>query len=147
MVFGPSSDVLANGSIALTASGDNQSNGFTLEKFGTTKFPLFLVLMEVAEQLRKRQIVLSVVWRPREENAEADALTNEAFEAFAPHLRVPVVWDELDWVILPKLTRMAEAHYQEMADNKRASRKRALKVGVGTSRGGRGARLRETDPW
>ena len=33
----------------------------------------------MSEQLRSRNVVLSVVWRPRDENEEADALTNEQF--------------------------------------------------------------------
>lgn len=76
----------------MTASGDTQSNGFTLDKFGTTKYPLRIVLMESAAQLQRAGLLLSVAWRPREVNEEADALTNSNFGAFDPARRRQVEW-------------------------------------------------------
>jgi hypothetical protein len=65
--------------LSLTAGGDNMSNGFTLDRMSTTKFPLYLILMEVAAQIKMRNLVLGVAWRPRDEDEEADALTNGHF--------------------------------------------------------------------
>ena len=64
---------------------ENQNNGFTLDKMASTKCPLYLVLiMELAEQLPKRKMLLSVAWRLWDEIEEADALTNDNFGAFDP---------------------------------------------------------------
>ena len=68
LVFDPRESSLAGAHISLTASGDNQSNGFTLDRLSSTKYPLYLVLMELSEQLRARKLALSVAWRPRDEN-------------------------------------------------------------------------------
>ena len=54
----------------------------------TTKFPLCLVAMELASQLTVRHLDLCLAWRCRETNEEADALTNEVFDAFDPALRL-----------------------------------------------------------
>ena len=132
------------GYLALTASGDNQSNGFSLDKLSSTKYPLYLVLMEVAEQLRRRRVLLHLSWRPRDENIEADALTNDEFGGFDSRLRVEVEWDKLGFLVLPRLTEMAEEYFEGVHAVKRAAKakghvNKALKV--------KRARLRETDPW
>ena len=54
----------------------------------TTKSPLSLVAMELAAQLSLRNRTLNIVWRRRDRNQEADALTNEVFDGFSEHLRV-----------------------------------------------------------
>ena len=84
LAFEPAEPELSGAAIGLTAGGDNQSNGFTRDKLSSTKYPLYLVLMERSLQLRRRNLLLSVAWRPRDENVEADALTNEVFTGFSP---------------------------------------------------------------
>eukprot|EP00971_Amphidinium_carterae_P276367 5484222-Amphidinium_carterae.1 len=66
----------------------------------TTKFPAFLVLLEVAEQVEERDISLDVMWAPREENTEADALTHEDFSGLDPALRINVVVQDLPLRVL-----------------------------------------------
>ena len=61
-----------------------------MDCFATTKFPLSIVLMELAEQLEAANLLLNVCWRPREENEPADALTTGVFRGFDPGLRVSV---------------------------------------------------------
>ena len=130
--------------ISLTAATDNQSNGFLLDKMASTKYPVYLVLMEVAEQLRNRNLALSVAWRPREENEEADALTNGAFAGFDLDRRVPIVWEALHMLVLPKYTAEAEKLFLFMKEYK-AGGKRPLSLG--TVKKAKGGGLRETDPW
>ena len=77
-----------------------------------TKYPMYLVLIELSEQMRLRNMIFSIAWRPRDENEEADALTNEVFTGFDPGLRVPLQWDKLEFLVLPHLTELAEAHFQ-----------------------------------
>ena len=123
---------------------DNQSNGFTLDKLCSTKFPLYLVLMELSEQLRSRQLVLSVAWRPRDENEEADALTNERFGAFSLDRRVHVKWSDLRFSVLPRLTDQAVRHFEELQKLKAAARRRPHSAQATRAKRGR---LMETDPW
>ena len=93
---------------------------------------MYLVLMELNEQMRLKNMIFSIAWRPRDENEEADALTNEVFTNFDPGLRVPLQWDKLEFLVLPHLTEVPEAHF-----------KRACLGEQGASL----QRLRDTDPW
>jgi hypothetical protein len=142
LVFGTEASSLATGSISLTASGDNQSNGFSLDKLSSTKYPLYLVLMELAEQLRARRLLLQVAWRPRDENEEADALTNEVFAAFSPEKRVHVEWASLPFVVLGQLTDLAEDHFKNMSAAKKDRGDRE-NPGIKAKR----IKLREAQPW
>ena len=144
MLFGPSEPTLSGGAIGLTAGGDNQSNGFTLDKLSSTKYPLYLVLMELSAQLRAKNLLLQVAWRPRDENTEADALTNENFEGFDPALRVPVAWKDLQWLVLPALARDAETHFVELQKLRAEARKAPRRPSPQLKRR---ARLREREPW
>jgi len=141
LVFEPRHGCATRGTLSLTASGDNRSNGFTLDRMSTTKFPLYLVLMEVAAQLRDRNLVLGVAWRPRDENEEADALTNGNFAAFNASRRVAVEWPSLRLLVLPRLVAAALELFAELQEAKRAQRQKAS--GPQPKR----ARLRERDPW
>ena len=74
--------------VRFSAGTDNQSNEHLVRRLFTTKLPLGLVCMELAAQLSHRHLDLNLVWRRREENAEADDLTNQRFEAFDPARRL-----------------------------------------------------------
>jgi hypothetical protein len=145
MALSPQEPSLTGALIALTASGDNQSNGFTLDKLCSTKFPLYLVLMELSEQLRKRHLLLSVAWRPRDENEEADALTNECFAGFDPALRVPALWGDLKFLVLPRLAGAAEGHFQALQAARAAARKAPRQPAAPAL--AKRVRLREREPW
>ena len=144
LVFGPSESHTTGAQIALTASGDNQSNGFTLDRLSSTKYPLYLVLMELSEQLRLRNVALSVAWRPRDENEEADALTNECFGAFTLERRIHLRWSDLSFLVLPRLATAAEEHFVHLHALKTSARRGpppAPRAGVER------AKLREREPW
>jgi len=150
MVFNPRDRCGAAGLISLTMGGDNQSHGFTLDRMASTKYPLYLVLMELSEQMRARDLLLSVAWRPRDENEEADALTNGDFGGFDPSRRVQVVWKDLELLVLPRLTRAAEEHFRTVQAAKDAAKKRPAEArggGRGGARAGRGRTFREREPW
>ena len=78
------------GLLGLSVGTDNQGNTFLLDRMLTTKYPLGVVLMELAHQLRRRHLMLRAHWLPRLENEEADALTNMDFRHFSPGKRIPV---------------------------------------------------------
>ena len=76
--------------ITLTVGTDNQGNSFLLDRMLTTKYPLVVVLMELAHQMMRRRLVLRARWLPRLQNEEADALTNVDYRHFSADKRIPV---------------------------------------------------------
>ena len=72
------------GNIAISGLTDNRGNTFVLPRLMTSKFPFMVVLAELAAQLRSRRMELGLDWVPRDQNEEADALTNGEFAGFAP---------------------------------------------------------------
>ena len=69
--------------------------------------PASVVLMPLALQLHK-QLDLDLQWIPREQNVEADALTNEDFTLFDKEKRIEVDLQTLDFKILHTLMALAE---------------------------------------
>eukprot|EP00435_Cladocopium_sp_Y103_P059542 s1184_g21.t1 len=109
MVFGPEAKWKeVAGRLVLTAFTDNQANSYVLDKYMSTAFPLSVVLMELALHLQRNQVDLDLQWIPRDQNTEADALTNEEFEGFEESRRIHVEIERLDFIILQKLMGMAE---------------------------------------
>ena len=143
MVFKPSFTTMRGARISVTAATDNLGNGFLVDRLMTTKFPLYIVLMEVAAQLEANRVALSLAWRPRDENEEADALTNEVFTAFDPRMRVEVSWSSLEFLVLPRIVQSALAYFEAMAQERRAARRPA----GGAKRSRAQAPLREREPW
>ena len=90
MVLMPVADCSAAtmGLATFTCGTDNQGNSFLLDKLMTTKFPLGVVLMELACQLGLRRACMHARWIPRLQNEEADALTNGDFRHFDPKRRI-----------------------------------------------------------
>eukprot|EP00435_Cladocopium_sp_Y103_P068305 s1179_g31.t1 len=109
MVLGPNAEWrdLA-GRLALTAFTDNQTNAYVLDRFMSTAFPASVILMELALQLQEKQLELDLQWIPREQNVEADALTNEDFTGFSKDKRVEVDFQNLDFKVLHVLMGLAE---------------------------------------
>ena len=100
---------------------------------------MLLVLGELAVQLRQRQVELALDWIPREQNIEADALTNADYSAFDQEKRIILDVEHLPFLILPKLTKVADLLREEIV-----SRRAAPLQGAQLSRR---KRLRESDPW
>eukprot|EP00972_Heterocapsa_arctica_P088728 13082960-Heterocapsa_arctica.AAC.1 len=55
---------------------DNQGNRYVVAKLMSNRCPLNVVAMELASQLERTLQWLVLVWAPREDNREADDLTN-----------------------------------------------------------------------
>eukprot|EP00435_Cladocopium_sp_Y103_P055965 s367_g18.t1 len=89
--------------LPLTAGTDNQANESLSSKRATTKWPLMGVNMQLSSALAKARLSLGLKWRPREENTEADQLTNEDFSSFDLKDRVEFIWKDLDLSVLNAL--------------------------------------------
>ena len=110
-----------------------------------SKFPLVVVLTEFAAQLRKLRLNLDLQWIPRNQNEEADALTNCDFGAFSEDRRIHVNISELKCLVLDEMFRAADSLNADMKD-----RRAAQSAGTGApakSREQKQAPLREREPW
>ena len=79
-----------------------------------------------------RGLWLDLDWVRREENSEADALTNGDYTLFDPALRMVVVWAELPFDIMARVVQEAQTFVQEMATLK--DQKKRLLQASGTPR-------------
>ena len=86
--------------LTLTAYTDNVSNTYVLKKYMSSKFPLSVILLELAAQLKLARLELDLGWIPRDQNIPADSLTNELFEGFDESKRIKVNFEDLEWIVL-----------------------------------------------
>ena len=85
---------------------------------------------------------LSLRWAPREQNEEADALTNEDFTAFDPGRRVVVDLQKIQWLVLNDMMAVSENLYSEVRRQREAKPR-----GLGNLQKAKGGSLRVRDPW
>ena len=138
-------------SVSLTCSTDNQGNSFLLDKMLTTRYPLGIVLMELAHQMKLRRMVLRARWLPRLQNQEADDLTNEEFRHFDPKRRIHVDLKSLGLEVMDSLFAAGDEYMTELeqarASEKRKAEARMLKGEKRTeTKAAKGSKLRDTDP-
>jgi hypothetical protein len=140
--------------LTLSCGTDNQGNSYLLDRMLTTKYPLGVVLMELAHQMRLRRLVLRAKWLPRLQNEEADALTNLDFRHFDPAKRIPVEIDSLKFGVLHELFAEGETYISELEkarEMQKALSAKAVNTGTGEGRKKKlkraGDSLREREPW
>ena len=134
--------------VSLSCGTDNQGNSFLLDRMLTTKYPLAVVLMELAHQMRMRRLVVRAKWLPRDQNEEADALTNFDFRHFKPENRIEVNLANLGFKVLPELFECGEAYLKDLeAERARQRDLKAKRKGKAFLSRRRGPGLRVTDPW
>ena len=97
----------SEGRFSIGGFTDNSSNTFVVDKFLTTKFPVSLVLMELAYQLAKLEASLNLHWIPREQNEEADDLTKGRYDKFSEEKRIVVSLEEIGFEVIPKMAEVA----------------------------------------
>ena len=151
MVLLPDAPVITSsvGLATLTCGTDNQGNSFLLDKLMTTKYPLGIVLMELACQLGRRRAALHARWIPRLQNEEADALTNEDFRHFSMAMRIPVDLNALPFVVMKELFEVGDAYVEEVNRLKEATKAEAKQPGLQGVRRKTPAhkKLGATNPW
>ena len=91
------------GCLSVVGLTDNSGNRFAIARMGSTKWPLSAFVSELSVQLEDRGILFELQWVPREQNAEADAITNGDFSWLNPKLRVSAELGDLPFKVLPKL--------------------------------------------
>ena len=121
-----------------------------LDRLITTKYPLALILIELAWQSAKRRVALRAEWVPRLQNEEADDLTNGKFDKFDPAKRIEVDLERLQFGILDKLLASGEAYHAEVEEAKALAKAERLANRNRTERKKRklkGEPLKVSDPW
>jgi hypothetical protein len=101
--------------LRVVAGTDNLANEHLIRKGLTTKWPLCLVFMQLTETLMKAGVLIHLAWRPRDENALADALTNGDFSGVTSSKRISCNWDEFDFNLLWKLWDERDAYLDREA--------------------------------
>ena len=142
-VFSPWLEGVKQGALTLKAFTDNKGNTFALNRLATTKFPLNVVVMELATILESLNLHLDLNWVPRELNEEADRLSKGVHDGFTPSNRVQLSPEDVKWERLNQLMTLGETFYaenQRLRDHNRG----AL---VSTAKRRRGNKLRDREPW
>ena len=139
------------GTVSLTCGTDNQGNMFLMDKLLTTKYPLGVVLMELASQLGRRGATLRADWIPRLQNEEADALTNWDFRHFNPANMIDVDLGALKFNIMNELFATGDAYLAELeglrAKGKAASAATSSSAPFEKRRKKKGSSLKDREPW
>ena len=141
----PVNEETTEAEMAMEAFTDNLGNEGLVVKNLTSKFPLYLILLELTEQLKYRKVQLELTWIPRERNQAADDLSNGKFDLFSPQNRVLADLSTVQWLVLPELLAQAEDLGKEIQEKKQI-KKRAQPVQDLVKRRKTEA-LRVSDPW
>ena len=105
--------------------------------------------MELSEQLELRRSWLDLQWVPRQQNEEADALTNERFAAFDATRRIQVDIKALPWIVLTEMLEAGHGMVKEL-EQLRAERKAERAAGRERKKARKklaAEGLKATDPW
>ena len=141
----------ASALVSLTCSTDNQGNSFLLDRLLTTKYPLGIVLMELAHQMKRRRLLLRARWLPRLHTQEADDLTNDEFRHFDKEKRIPVDLAKLDFRVMNELFKVGDAYLEELEAHRAAAKRKAEAAGRTALAEDRKDKRRKplcvTDPW
>lgn len=112
--------------LAFTGGTDNRSNESLARKRSSTKFPLMFVVMQVSHTLSKLGAVMKLNWRPREQNQEADDLTNDKFDKFDQSNRRHLDWSDIDLSLLNSLLVESETFRLELESLRTDKRRESL---------------------
>ena len=113
-----------------------------LGRLMTSKFPLVVILAELAAQLRRRSLRLDLQRAPRGQNEEADDLTNREFGRSAAANRARLDVKGLTWVVLGRQVKVAADLYADIVSPKRKAPDTSCQA-----RGPKAQRPRERDLW
>jgi hypothetical protein len=93
---------------------------------------------------------MKLMWVPRDENTEADDLTNNKYHRFNEANRIQVALDSLPFLYLPELLKEGEVLYQQIECLKETKRHAELIEPIGNAKArkkDRNSALAVTDPW
>ena len=143
------SEVVAgsSGGIGLTGLTDNAGNAFILSKMCTTKLPVAPVLLEMAKLMFDHRLNFTLSWVRRDDNTQADALTNEDFSGVDLSKRINITWTQV-MIAFPDLLTYSSMHEELEKDlatlkDKRRKQQQTMGRGYGVKR----HKAVEKEPW
>ena len=145
-LLAPQNSPSSKSTISVTAQTDNRGNSFAVAKLMTVKFPLCAFLMEISAHMQREDQELDLNWVPREQNCEADELSNMDTKRFREENRVECDLDQIQFIILPELLDEGERFYQLVEKVKAAAPPPTFAPGMKRKRKPE-TRLRATHPW
>ena len=81
-------------------------------------------MLELSEELRHQRMSLALDWVPRDENQEADDLSNMKVDGFSPERQVHVKGQDLVWRVLPELMAASQTLYEQMMAERNSEKRR-----------------------
>ena len=111
-------------SIAFTGATENLGSSQAFAKSLSTKFPLSCLLCEASALLARRRATLTLEWLPRQQNLQADALTNGSFGEFSEKNRIQVDVAKLEFIVLDDLLEEGVKLYDLINEEKTLRRRR-----------------------
>ena len=102
--------------------------------------------MELALQLQRHNSCLDLAWLPREQNIEADELSNGVTRSFDMKNEIPVNIADLEFIVLPELMAEGKHFYGDLLKKKEAKKRGAL-AGLEAKKRKLEDKLRARDPW
>jgi hypothetical protein len=118
MFFSSSWTKGSKGCMVGQAITDNLGNSFVVAKQMTTKYPVTLLLMELTEWLKDLDMVLDLKWVPRDQNSEADSLSNMDLDSFNVLHRINIKPVDIPWKIMHNLLKASEELYLALVETK-----------------------------
>ena len=126
---------------------DNQGNEALMHKNMSSKFPLYIVLLELTEQLIARRIELELVWQARDSNKAADALTNEEFDQFSLEHRIEVDIASMKWLVLTSILKEAIELHRTIKTRKDTLKRSVVKPPALKRFKRKAEKLKLKEPW
>ena len=126
----------------MSCSTDNQGNSCLLDRLLTTKYPLGVILMQLAHEMRRRRLLLRGKWLPRLQNQEADDRTNVEIHHFCVENQIPVDIGNSSFELMDGLFAAGDEYVAEL-EQVRAK----MKLRSAEKDARRRKPLREIDPW
>jgi hypothetical protein len=127
--FLPDAAEPARAKIRVSGGTDNKGNGHIVDRYMTTAFPMCVVLMVLSRALRVKGYSLNLQWRGREDNEEADDLTNQNYDRFDLANETTIPWDKLDLKMLEEWMTKGRDLYSEVTAEKEERKREVMTKG------------------
>ena len=121
-----------------------------MRRYGSSKYPLSIVAMELAVQLDRVGVDLQLQWVPRAQNQPADDLTNERFVDFEESNRIVVDFETLPFMVMDRLLEKAGELDSELKLFKTSKEAKLAQMKAAAAESGvknKKGELRWKDPW
>ena len=102
----------------LSGQTDMLGNVSVLARLMSSKFPLVVIMTELTERLKQWDLDMNLDWIPRNQNEEADGLTNGIVNSFAAELEIKVDLKKMGLHTLDRMLKVADELYKDVQNEK-----------------------------